>query len=202
MFALSRFCGPCAAWQEKTFLRDCAAGGVLGELVQQELDRDIMKLFKHSSRLLIAATLLALPVASFAADEKKTESALMEPIKSVLDHYLMIQTELAKDSLKGVDEHANAIGKAVAGDEMKMLSPDVAKQAETLAKAKDLKAAREAFKPLSTSLIKYLADSKAGKGTYHEAYCPMVKASWLQKETQIRNPYMGKEMLTCGTLKN
>ena len=156
-----------------------------------------MKLFKHTTRLLIAA-LIALPLAGFAAEEK----ALMQPVKSVLDHYLMIQTELAKDSVKGVDEHANAIAKAVKGDEMKMLSPDIAKQAETLAKAKDLKAAREAFKPLSASLVKYLADNKAGKGTYHEAYCPMVKASWLQKETEIRNPYMGKEMLTCGTLRN
>lgn len=129
-------------------------------------------------------------------------SALMEPVKSVLDHYLMIQTELAKDSVKSVDEHATAIAKAVKGDEMKMLSPDVAKQAETLAKAKDLKAAREAFKPLSASLVKYLADHKAEKGIYHEAYCPMAKASWLQKGTAIKNPYMGKEMLTCGTLKN
>ena len=94
------------------------------------------------------------------------------------------------------------IAKAVKGDEMKMLSPEVAKQAETLAKAKDLKAAREAFKPLSASLIKYLADNKAGKGTYHEAYCPMVKASWLQKGKDIKNPYMGKEMPACGTLKN
>lgn len=128
--------------------------------------------------------------------------ALMEPVKSVYDHYLKIQTELAKDSLKGVDEHANAIAKAVKGDEMKMLSPDVAKQAETLAKAKDLKAAREAFKPLSASLVKYLADNKAGKGVYREGYCPMVKASWLQAEKEVRNPYMGKSMLTCGTLKN
>jgi iron complex transport system permease protein len=51
-------------------------------------------------------------------------------------------------------------------------------------------------------LIKYLADNKAGKGTYHEAYCPMVKASWLQTEKNITNPYMGKAMLTCGVLKN
>lgn len=128
--------------------------------------------------------------------------ALMEPVKSVLDHYLMIQTELAKDSVKGLGEHANAIAKGVKGDEMKMLSPDVAKQAETLAKAKDIKAAREAFKPLSASLVKYLADNKAGKGTYHEAYCPMVKASWLQTSKDITNPYMGKSMLTCGVLKN
>lgn len=133
---------------------------------------------------------------------RAANDALMQPVKSVYDHYLKIQTELAKDSLKGVDEHADAIAKAVKGDEMKMLSPDVAKQAETLAKAKDLKAARAAFKPLSASLIKYLTDHKAGKGTYHEAYCPMVKASWLQAEKDIKNPYMGKEMLTCGTLKN
>ena len=153
---------------------------------------------KTIATALLAALGLLLATSVRAADEP----ALMQPVKSVLDHYLVIQTELAKDSVKGLDEHANAIAKAVKGDDMKMLSADVAKQAETLAKAKDLKAAREAFKPLSASLIKYLADNKAGKGTYHEAYCPMVKASWLQKETQIRNPYMGKEMPTCGTLKN
>src|SRR5207245_3404480 len=112
------------------------------------------------------------------------------------------QKDLAKDSIKAVDEHAAAISKAVKADEMKMLSPDVATQAETLAKAKEIKAAREAFKPLSASLVKYLADNKAGVGTYHEAYCPMVKASWLQTGKAIKNPYMGKQMLSCGELKN
>ncbi len=153
---------------------------------------------KTIATTLLAAVGLLLSITVRAADNP----ALMEPVKSVLDHYLMIQTEFAKDSLKGLDEHANAIAKAVKGDEMKMLSPDVTKQAETLAKTKDLKAAREAFKPLSASLVKYLADNKAGKGVYHEGYCPMVKASWLQKEKDVRNPYMGKAMLTCGTLKN
>jgi hypothetical protein len=128
--------------------------------------------------------------------------ALMEPVKSVLDHYLMIQTNLVNDSIQSLAENAGAIAKTVKGDEMKMLPPEVGKQAETLAQAKDLKAAREAFKPLSVSLIKYLADNKAGKGTYHEAYCPMVKASWLQIGKDIRNPYEGKEMPDCGELKN
>ncbi len=156
-----------------------------------------MKLTSIATTLLAVAGLL-FNISVRAADEP----ALMQPVKSVLDHYLMIQTELAKDSVKGLDEHANAIAKAVKGDSMKMLSPDVAKQAEALAKATDIKAAREAFKPLSASLVKYLADNKAGKGTYHEAYCPMVKASWLQTSKDITNPYMGKSMLTCGVLKN
>ena len=161
-----------------------------------------MKLLKHTVRLIVAATLIAAPLAGFAEDKKADESALMQPVKSVYDSYLKIQAELTKDSIKGVDENANAIAKAVRGDEMKMFPADVATQAEALAKAKDLKAAREAFKPLSKSLIKYLADNKAGKATYHEAYCPMVKASWLQTEKDIKNPYMGKEMLTCGEFKN
>lgn len=156
-----------------------------------------MKLLKKIPCWLIAAGLFAAPPASFAAEDKTS----MEPVKSVLQHYLMIQEELANDSTKGLPEHANAIAKATKGDEMKVLSPDVARQADTLAKAKDVKAAREAFKPLSASLVKYLTENKATGGTYHEGYCPMVKASWVQKGKDVRNPYMGKAMLTCGTLK-
>ena len=161
-----------------------------------------MKMLKNTARLFLALAVIAAPLAAISAENKKADDSLMEPVKFVLDHYLKIQTELAKDSIKGLDEHAGAIAKAVKGDDMKMLSPDVAKEAETLAQAKDLKAARQAFKPLSASLVKYLADNKAGKGTYHEAYCPMVKASWLQTEKAIKNPYMGKAMLSCGELKN
>ena len=161
-----------------------------------------MKLIKYTARLFLALAVSAAPFGAFSAEDKKADDALMEPVKSVLDHYLKIQGELAKDSIKGVDEDAAAISKAVKGDEMKMLSPDVATQADTLARVKDLKAAREAFKPLSASLVKYLADNKAGVGNYHEAYCPMVKANWLQTGKAIKNPYMGKQMLSCGELKN
>ena len=161
-----------------------------------------MKLMKNSVRLVLTLAVIAASAAVSSAAEKKMDDPLMEPVKSVLDNYLAIQKELVKDSLQGVDDHANAIAKAVKGDDMKMLPAEVATQAEKLARAKDLKAAREADKPLSASLIKYLADNKAGKGVYHEAFCPMAKASWLQTEKNIRNPYMGKSMPGCGELKN
>src|SRR6266700_942245 len=147
-----------------------------------------MKMLKSTAHLFLTLVVDALPLAAISAEDKKADDALMEPVKSVLDHYLKIQGELAKDSIKGVDEHAAGSDKAVKGDALKMLSPDVPKQADTLAQAKDLKAARAAFKPLSASLVKYLANSKAGIGTYHEAYCPMVKASWLQTGKAIKNP--------------
>jgi Cu(I)/Ag(I) efflux system membrane fusion protein/cobalt-zinc-cadmium efflux system membrane fusion protein len=33
------------------------------------------------------------------------------------------------------------------------------------------------------------------------AYCPMVKANWLQVGDAIANPYMGQQMSTCGTVQ-
>lgn len=173
-----------------------------GHIRQKKNFRQIVNIEHMKNKAIITALLAAAGLFLHSASHAADNPALMEPVKSVLDHYLMIQNELAKDSVKGLEEHANAIAKAVKGDDMKMLSPDVSKQAEKLAKTKDLKGAREAFKPLSASLVKYLADNKAGKGTYHEAYCPMVKANWLQTGTDITNPYMGKSMLTCGVLKN
>src|SRR5262249_14229362 len=109
-------------------------------------------LWNIAARLLVTVAMVAGPFAAFAADQKMADSAQMEPVKSVYDHYLAIQKELTKDSLKGVDQHAGAIAKAVRGDEMKMLPSEVAKQADNLAAANDIKKAREAFKPLSASL--------------------------------------------------
>src|SRR5438093_11628410 len=76
----------------------------------------------------------------------------------------------------------------------------VAKQAEILAGTRNLSSAREAFKPLSKSLIQYLADHNI-TSPYVEVYCPMVKASWLQMGQTINNPYMAGSMRCCGTIK-
>ncbi len=126
--------------------------------------------------------------------------ALMEPVKSVLDNYLKIQSALAKDSIDGVASNASAIANAVRGDSMKMLSPHVAEQADALAKAKDLASAREAFKPLSKSLIQYMNDHNVS--TFVEVYCPMAKASWLQAGDKIDNPYLESSMRGCGEIQN
>jgi uncharacterized protein DUF3347 len=127
-------------------------------------------------------------------------AALMEPVKSVFDDYLTIQSALAKDSIDGIAASASAISKAIRGDSMKMLSPEIAAQADALTNAKDLASAREAFKPLSKSLIAYLNANNVS-GVYVEVYCPMAKASWLQKGDKIDNPYLGSSMRSCGQIQ-
>jgi hypothetical protein len=147
-------------------------------------------------------TILLAAAVGFFADagvRAADDPALTAPVKSVYDHYLKIQADLASDSLTGVAENAEAITTAVQGD-AKILPAEVGAQAEALAKAKDLRKARAAFEPLSNLLIKYLADHKA-KGAYVEVYCPMARASWLQADKNVKNPYFGPPMSGCGVIK-
>ncbi|MGA9779522.1 MAG: DUF3347 domain-containing protein [Verrucomicrobiia bacterium] len=134
------------------------------------------------------------------AGARADNPALTAPVKSVYGHYLKIQASLAKDSMTGVAENADAIARAVQTD-AKSLPAAVATEAETLARASDLKPARAAFKPLSDSLIQYLADHKA-KHAFVQVYCPMARASWLQADKNVNNPYMGKAMPDCGEIQN
>jgi hypothetical protein len=127
-----------------------------------------------------------------------TTSKLPQPVAAVFDGYTQIQAALAGDSLEGVATSAQAIAKSVKEDKANTFAATIEQQAEAVVKAKDLAAAREAFKPLSESLIKFAAKDTAVSSLYRQAYCPMAKAGWLQTGTSVSNPYMGKAMLRCG----
>ena len=152
---------------------------------------------KLSSTILAATIGLALAGNAAAA----STPGLMQLVKPVYDHYLKIEKALANDSFKGVDEQAGAIFKVVQNDPMRMLPAKVAQQADRLAGATDLKAARAAFKPLSASLIKCLADHNV-KDAYVQVCCPMAKGSWLQADKKVKNPYLGKASSMCGIIKD
>ncbi len=160
------------------------------------------------TKLVPLLTIIAFAVAVLATNaraghrtfRKEQNGALMEPVKSIFESYLKIESALANESTVGIEINASAIASAVRGDSMKMFPPQVAKQAEILAGTRNLSSAREAFKPLSKSLIQYLADHNI-TSAYVEVYCPMTKASWIQKDRKINNPYMGGSMWSCGTIK-
>jgi Cu(I)/Ag(I) efflux system membrane fusion protein len=116
--------------------------------------------------------------------------------ESVLDHYLTVQSALARDSMKNVSASAQALAAAVRADETKSLPIAIAEQADALATAKNLAKARKAFKPLSESLIAYFKANRAPHGTFFEVYCPIAKASWVQAGETVRNPYLGPRSAT------
>lgn len=122
------------------------------------------------------------------------------PVKVVLENYFQLQTALVRDSLQGVVSASSGIAKTIRADSTRLLSARIADQADAVAGAKDLEAARSAFKALSESLVNYAQEQKIAG--LHVAYCPMAKASWLQVDKVVLNPYMGMAMPHCGQIKS
>ncbi len=59
---------------------------------------------------------------------------------------------------------------------------------------------REHFQSLSEGiyiLVKVFGTSQ----TLYKDYCPMKESIWLSKTKDIKNPYYGQSMLSCGTVK-
>ena len=119
---------------------------------------------------------------------------------ALVDPYLQVQVALAGDDFPGISGRAQAIEVAAAA-----LGKDAAAivaGAKKLAAAKDIAAARTAFGELSTALVAYAEKTKSGFGPgVRVAYCPMADKSWLTKDKEIKNPYYGASMLTCGSFK-
>jgi len=77
---------------------------------------------------------------------------------------------------------------------------------ERLEKAGAIAAEREAFALLSEAVLALVEEfGHAGPEPLHRARCPMAfdnrGADWLQRGTEIANPYFGATMLRCGEIR-
>ena len=75
----------------------------------------------------------------------------------------------------------------------------IAKLADEM-RGKDIESQRELFKGLSQEMIHLLKAAPMAGMTLYVAHCPMVEADWVTADKEIRNPYAGSQMLTCGSI--
>ena len=110
--------------------------------------------------------------------------------EKLLTSYVEIQEKLASDDLSGAKTAASKALVATSSDK------ELKKTFEQINNAKNLEAGREAFKAAS----KYVVESRKTNlpAEYMIAYCPMAGAKWIQRKGDLKNPYLGKEMLACG----
>lgn len=131
---------------------------------------------RHFALLLCGALVLSLTAVGHAA------APLSEDDTKFMTLYEQVQKALVQDNLNAAKDAAHALAN---------------EQGQGILKSADLKAARLAFADLSKTAEHIVA----GNPDYHVFYCPMVKKDWVQSTTSVANPYMGKEMLTCGVEK-
>lgn len=84
---------------------------------------------------------------------------------------------------------------------MKVLA-NLKSDTKKIADSQDIAVQRKQFGTLSTNMYSVMKVSKLAQTTYYQ-FCPMANdgkgANWLSKENEIKNPYYGSQMLTCGS---
>lgn len=140
-----------------------------------------------TARLLLAGGLFAIGFLRVAA----ADSIPLKP--EILSTYVKIADALAIDDV--VAAKSAAAGLAEKADIANQFQ--IAKQASAVATAADLSAVRDAFKPLSVSIEPLAADEKG----YTVMTCTMANADWVQTSAEVKNPYLGKSMQSCGEPK-
>lgn len=137
-------------------------------------------------------------------------------LKEIVDHYLHIKNALAGDNsveaAKAGEAMVTAIGtldKSLLTAEQKKVfdagQDDMKEHAEHIAKnGSNIKHQREHFASMSEEVYTLVKTFGAGRPLYHD-HCPMYNDNkggmWVSETKEVKNPYFGAEMLTCGKVE-
>ncbi len=143
-------------------------------------------------------------------------SPFTSPVNGILQIYLQMKNDFANDDSKGAAVAGKTMLKAfndfdesILKDNEKKTFQDIAADAKENAEhigenAGNIKHQREHFDMLSKDIYELVKTSAAAELIYVD-YCPMYNdnkgAMWLSETKVIKNPYFGKEMETCGSVK-
>jgi hypothetical protein len=120
-------------------------------------------------------------------------------VNSVYQHYIHLKTALVNNDLPEAESGTEQLSKAlkVAGITLKGM--------DAMVEAKEVKTKRAALDALSLELTDVLKKSKMESGVVYKQFCPMANGGnggyWLASEAKIQNPYYGKSMMSCGSVK-
>ncbi|WP_298899611.1 efflux RND transporter periplasmic adaptor subunit [uncultured Psychroserpens sp.] len=139
-----------------------------------------------------------------------------EQLKVVYNDYINLKDALVKEDSKNTSVNATSLLNNLSKVDMKLLSEnnahthwmslvkEVKSSATSISKTSDIKVQRDHFKHLSSHLINVVQLFGVNEKVYVE-FCPMADnnngAYWLSKEEKVLNPYFGKAMLRCGSIK-
>jgi hypothetical protein len=127
-------------------------------------------------------------------------------LTKLYQNYISVKSALASDDIKKTSMSAGEFLKTAKTVNAKMITEkqltSLKADATTIAQAKNIETQRKAFYSLSDVMIGLAKENKLSDKTIFVQYCPMAKGSWLSNEKQIVNPYYGKSMLDCGSVKS
>lgn len=146
----------------------------------------------------------------------ETPSSANAKFSGVFDHYQHLTFALSNDDSKEAANGAKAMGEALAkvdktgftADQQKTfadLEADIKEHTEHITdNANNITHQREHLETLSKDVYDIVKTFGTAK-TMYKIFCPMYNnnkgAYWLNDSKEVKNPYFGEKMLTCGEIQ-
>ncbi|MGV8993675.1 MAG: DUF3347 domain-containing protein [Flavobacterium sp.] len=133
-------------------------------------------------------------------------------LQMVYANYFALKDALVSSNSALTTTKASALSASIKKVEMDKLDMDVhmvwmkvveniKADSKSISATNDLEKQRKIFANLSNEIYSLMKVSKFDNAVYYQ-YCPMANggkgANWLSKENEVRNPYYGSAMMTCG----
>lgn len=146
------------------------------------------------------------------SEENGTINKEASQLKAVFDNYFALKDALVKTDGNTASTNAATLLAALEAVEMGKLRTDehtvwmkvekaLKTDAQHIKENKDTEHQREHFMSLSKNIYELIKAAKPAETVYYQ-FCPMANdgkgANWLSKESAIKNPYYGSQMLSCG----
>jgi hypothetical protein len=163
------------------------------------------------------------PVAEVTKDaplaQSKNSDKFNEKFAGFLTHYFNLKDAfVASDDAMAIS-HASLLAASADSLDMSEVKADtsiidmaqqyvqsVSAEAKGLAGEKDLEAKRKSFQMISDNMYDLVRTVRFDKQVVYHQFCPMAfndaGAYWLSASEEIKNPYFGKKMLSCGEVKD
>ncbi len=199
-----------SGYDNSTYLAPEEAYNNLHECCKYE--RDQKTLAKGTA---VSASDVQVPVQNHSGHTQDKIANEIQPggeLKGVFENYFGLKDALVKTD--GMSAAAKASALLIALEEVKMeklntqehqawmtLEKKLKNSAQLIKENKEPEKQREYFISLSKDMYELIKVSKPS-GTVYYQFCPMANsgkgANWLSKESVIKNPYYGSQMLSCG----
>lgn len=150
-------------------------------------------------------------------DTAATQTVTVFPAEEVIANYLQLKNALAKDNSKDAAAAGKTIFATLSNVDIKSLAPeqmksymdiadDMKEHAEHIGdNAGKIEHQREHFVMVSKDMADFVKTFGNGGQTLYKDYCPMANdgkgATWISEVKEIKNPYLGGKMPTCGSVK-
>lgn len=121
-----------------------------------------------------------------------------------LEHYLELQNALTADDYVQAKKTASDMKRTLENSSLnEKQQVHIKATVEQLILADHIEGQRIAFAVLSEQLYQILPGIDFGREALFWHNCPMALGgrggNWISREEQVKNPFMGQAMLTCGT---